>query len=106
VALAVTFWFARRVEDLNPPDDDLEMVAHLDLLERYEALEVFEALRDEAVFEVVAAGIPHETPVETPALTPPVPAAASAPPVRERADVRRPADRNASGTAGTVATPP
>jgi hypothetical protein len=80
VALAVTFWFARRVEDLNPPDDDLEMVAHLDLLERYEALEVFEALRDEAVFEVVAAGISHETPVETPALTPPVPAAASAPP--------------------------
>jgi hypothetical protein len=54
-ALVATFWFARKVEDLNPPDEELDMVAHLDLLEQYDELEAFEALRDEDVFEAVAA---------------------------------------------------
>ncbi|MCK6572949.1 hypothetical protein L6V77_17855 [Myxococcota bacterium] len=54
-ALAVTFWFAGKVEDLTPPDEELDMVAHLDLLEQYDELEAFEALRDEDVFETVAA---------------------------------------------------
>ena len=54
-ALAFTFWTAGKVEDLTPPDEELDMVAHLDLLEQYDELEAFEALRNEDVFETVAA---------------------------------------------------
>jgi hypothetical protein len=53
-SLAVTFYFAMRVEALEPPEADLPMVAHMDLLEHYDELEAFEALRDEDTFDVVA----------------------------------------------------
>jgi len=53
-SLLVTFWFARKVEALDPPEDDVPMVATLDLLEHYDELEAFEALRDEETFEAVA----------------------------------------------------
>ena len=53
-SLIVTFWFAQQEQALQPPDEELAMVAHLDLLENYEEVEVFEALRDEDVFDVVA----------------------------------------------------
>jgi hypothetical protein len=53
-SLVVTFYFAMRVEALDPPEGDLPMVAHMDLLEHYDELEAFEALRDEETFDVVA----------------------------------------------------
>jgi len=39
----------------EPPDDDLLFVAHLDLLEVYDEVEVFDALVDPETFEMIAA---------------------------------------------------
>ena len=54
-SLAATVWFTLKEQELDPPDEELAMVAHLDLLENYEEVETYDALEDEDTFEVVAA---------------------------------------------------
>ena len=54
-ALLVTAIFSFRAAVLDPPDEDVAMVAQLELLENYGPVEAYEGLQDDDAFEVVAA---------------------------------------------------
>ena len=54
VALALSAVLGDRLESSLPPDEDLALVAHLDLVEAFEEVSVFDALQDEETFEVVS----------------------------------------------------